>query len=97
VIGRDDRCGCLVALDGFDGGNTTTTGETCRSTCSTATPSMRIAIVGPERWRSQALIFAVADLRKGPVEFFSGPAMADSRAWLAAEPTPPTRQPGRMT
>lgn len=44
----------------------------------------RIAIVGDERWRSEALMFAGADLRKAPVEFFPASALADARAWLAA-------------
>ena len=44
----------------------------------------RIAIVGDERWRSSALIFASADLRKAPVEFFSDSALAEARGWLSA-------------
>jgi SpoIIAA-like len=43
----------------------------------------RIAIVGDERWRGEALMFAAADLRRAPVEFFSENAIADARAWLA--------------
>jgi hypothetical protein len=44
----------------------------------------RIAIVGDERWRDHALMFAIADLRRAPVEFFPEEALADARAWLAA-------------
>ena len=44
----------------------------------------RIAIVGDERWRAEALMFAAADLRKGPVEFFPEAAAAEARAWLSA-------------
>jgi hypothetical protein len=44
----------------------------------------RIAIVGPDRWRSHMLMFAAADLRKGPVEYFPPDATAEARAWLAA-------------
>jgi hypothetical protein len=40
----------------------------------------RIAIVGPERWRSETLMFAGADLRKASVEFFHEDA--DARTWL---------------
>lgn len=40
----------------------------------------KIAIVGEERWRSQTLMFAGADLRRAPVEFFTEAAAA--RAWL---------------
>ena len=44
----------------------------------------RIAIVGDERWRSETLMFASADLRRAPVEFFQEAALAEARAWLAA-------------
>ena len=43
----------------------------------------RIAIVGDERWRSESLMFAGADLRTAPVEFFSPEKAADARAWLS--------------
>jgi hypothetical protein len=43
----------------------------------------RIAIVGDERWRDLAMMFASADLRKAPVEFFPENAMAQARAWLS--------------
>jgi hypothetical protein len=43
----------------------------------------RIAIVGDERWRSEALMFAGTDLRKAPVEFFANGALAAARDWLA--------------
>jgi hypothetical protein len=45
----------------------------------------RIAIVGDERWKSETLMFASADLRRGPVEFFSSQnGLAEARAWLDA-------------
>ena len=44
----------------------------------------RIAIVGEERWRGLAMMYAVADLRRAPVEFFSEKEMARAREWLAS-------------
>ena len=44
----------------------------------------RIAIVGDERWRAESLMFASADLRRAPVEFFPESAVAEARAWLSA-------------
>jgi len=44
----------------------------------------RIAIVGDERWRDLTMMFASADLRKAPVEFFPEHDMARARAWLSA-------------
>jgi stage II sporulation SpoAA-like protein len=43
----------------------------------------RIAIVGDERWRDEARMFASADLRRASVEFFPLPALAEARRWLA--------------
>jgi SpoIIAA-like len=44
----------------------------------------RIAIVGPEQWRSQTLMFAGADLRRAPVEFFRDDAVHEARTWLSS-------------
>jgi hypothetical protein len=44
----------------------------------------RIAIVGDERWRSETLMFAGADLRTAPVEFFTDDNTEGARAWLSA-------------
>jgi hypothetical protein len=45
----------------------------------------RIAIVGPERWRGEAMMFAAADLRSAPVEYFSSEGAPEAaRAWLTA-------------
>jgi SpoIIAA-like len=44
----------------------------------------RIAIVGDERWRSETLMFAGADLRTAPVEFFPESGVSEARAWLLA-------------
>jgi hypothetical protein len=44
----------------------------------------RIAIVGDERWRSESLLFANADLRGAPVEFFPPEQLAGARDWLSA-------------
>ncbi len=42
----------------------------------------RIAIVGDERWRDLALMFAAADLRKAPVEYFGEEDFVKARRWL---------------
>jgi stage II sporulation SpoAA-like protein len=44
----------------------------------------RIAIVGPERWRDETMMFAVADLRRAPVEFFDEDALTGARTWLSS-------------
>jgi len=42
----------------------------------------RIAIVGEERWRSETLMFAGADLRRAPVQFFPVASLGDARVWV---------------
>ena len=44
----------------------------------------RIAIVGPERWRAETMMFAAADLRRAPVEFFTEDALSEARRWLSS-------------
>jgi hypothetical protein len=44
----------------------------------------RIGIVGPERWRSEALMFASADLRRAPVQFFTDAERSAADAWIAS-------------
>jgi hypothetical protein len=43
----------------------------------------RIAIVGEERWRDLALMFAAADLRKAPVEYFHTSDLVTAQRWLS--------------
>ena len=43
----------------------------------------RIAIVGDARWRDHAMMFAAADLRRAPVEFFDIASIDDALKWLA--------------
>lgn len=43
----------------------------------------RIAIVGDERWRSEALMFAGAGLRKAPVAYFRTRDSLQAASWLA--------------
>ena len=43
----------------------------------------RIAIVGEEKWRDDALMFALADLRKAPTRYFLPADLDGARTWLA--------------
>jgi stage II sporulation SpoAA-like protein len=74
----------LVLLEGFQGWEAPANWNDLTFYVKHGDSIERIAIVGDERWRSEALMFASADLRRGPVEFFITKAIADARAWLAA-------------
>ncbi|HEY2432226.1 MAG TPA: STAS/SEC14 domain-containing protein [Vicinamibacterales bacterium] len=48
----------------------------------------RIAIVGDERWQSEALMFAGAGLRKAPVVYFRSRDALQAASWVAEDLSP---------
>ena len=87
IAGEIDRIGdvrVLAVLKGFDGWEQGPGWNDLGFFISHGSRVERIAIVGPERWRDKALMFAGADLRRGPVEYFPDDREADARAWLAS-------------
>ena len=83
-ISRRGAVRLLFVLEGFDGWEPRDNWSDLTFYATYGDRIDRIAIVGDERWRSEALMFAGADLRSGPVEFFAGPAGdREARAWLA--------------
>ena len=86
LAGEMNRVGpvrLLILLDGFDGWEPRDDWRDLSFYAQRGDAIDRIAIVGDERWRSEALMFAGTDLRKAPVEFFSNGALAAARDWLA--------------
>ena len=74
----------LFVLDGFAGWETHEGWHDLSFYVSHGDKIERIAIVGPERWRSESLMFAAADLRKAEVAFFLDESIDEARAWLIA-------------
>lgn len=74
----------LLLLQGFDGWDPQGNWNNLSFYVRHGDRVERIAIVGPERWRGEALMFAGADLRRAPVEFFREDALADARTWLSS-------------
>jgi hypothetical protein len=74
----------LVVLDAFEGWDMHDDWRDLSFFVTRGDDVERIAIVGQERWKSSALMFAAADLRKAPVEFFNDDCLVSARAWLAA-------------
>jgi len=73
----------LFVLDGFDGWEPHARWNDLTFYVKHGDAIERIAIVGPERWRTETLMFAGADLRKARVEFFAEGDAAEARAWLS--------------
>jgi stage II sporulation SpoAA-like protein len=82
-IGRLGSVRLLFVLEGFDGWEPTDNWSDLSFYATKGQAIDRIAIVGDERWRSETLMFAGADLRKAAVEFFPTHELSQARAWLA--------------
>jgi hypothetical protein len=74
----------LFVLDGFEGWDRQDSWNDLTFFVRYGDKIDRIAIIGEERWRSEALMFAGADLRRGPVEFFLPGFVKDARTWLSS-------------
>jgi len=72
----------LFTLDGFEGWDAQDNWNDLGFFVCHGDAIARIAIVGDERWRDLALMFAAADLRKAPVEYFSAADLVKARSWL---------------
>jgi hypothetical protein len=87
LVGEIERLGrvkLLFVLTGFEGWEPNADWNDLTFYVKHGSAIERIAIVGDEQWRSQTMMFAGADLRSAPVEFFAGTDVADARAWLSA-------------
>ena len=72
----------LFLLDGFEGWDSQDDWRDLSFFVRHGDSIARIAIVGDERWRDLALMFAAADLRKAPVEYFGESDLVKARGWL---------------
>lgn len=86
-IGRIGSVRLLFVLDGFEGWEPHADWNDLTFYVKHGDSIERIAIVGHERWRAEALMFAAADLRRAPVEFFPEEGAANARAWLSVDRT----------
>jgi hypothetical protein len=86
ALGREiDRVGAvrlLVVLDRFEGWAPQDDWSDLTFYATYGDAIARIAIVGEERWRGEMLMFSADELRKGPVKYFPGEAVALARTWL---------------
>ena len=80
IIDDVGKVAVLILLDGFGGWQRGEDWGDVSFLVEHGTTLVKIAIVGPERWHDQALMFSAAGLRPSSVSYFD---RADSaRAWL---------------
>jgi hypothetical protein len=83
-MGESGTVRLLVVLEAFEGWDSRDRWDDLSFYMKHGDQIERIALVSEPRWQSEALMFASADLRKAPVEWFSNEALAKARAWLTA-------------
>ena len=81
-IGDRDVVRLLVVLDAFTGWAQADDWSGLNFYVNHGDQIERIAIVGESPWRDDALMFALADLRRAPVEFFTTGAIPQALEWL---------------
>jgi SpoIIAA-like len=81
-MGRVGNIRLLFVLDGFDGWDEKDDWRDMTFYTKYGSSIDRIAIVGDERWRSETLMFAGADLRRAPVQFFPAASLDQARTWV---------------
>jgi hypothetical protein len=81
-IKRGGRIRLLIVLKGFEGWDNAA-GRDLGFYIRHGSDVERIAIVGEDKWRSEALMFAAAGLRKAPVAFFKTRDALQAASWLA--------------
>jgi hypothetical protein len=81
-IRRGGRIRLLIVLKDFEGWDNAA-GRDLGFYIRHGSDVERIAIVGEERWRSEALMFAGAGLRKAPVAYYRTREALQAASWLA--------------
>lgn len=82
VIGRLGRISILILAENFDGWERGGQWGDFSFQEAHDRDIERMAIVGDEKWRDLALLFASKGLREFPVEFFPAERLAAARKWL---------------
>ena len=83
-LARVDSVRLLIVLVDFQGWETGTGWNDLSFYARYGDKIDRIALVGPERWRSEALMFASADLRRAPVQYFTDTDRSAAETWVAS-------------
>jgi hypothetical protein len=82
-IGRAGKVRLLLVLRNFAGWERGANWDDVKFYETSQENIERIAIVGEEKWRDQARMFVLADLRKSPVRYFLADEIDKARGWLS--------------
>ncbi len=84
LIRKAGRVAALIYLDGFQGWESGVEWGDMSFLIEHDSDIEKIAIVGQERWRDEALAFTAAGLRRSPVRYFND--VGSARRWIAGGP-----------
>lgn len=84
AIAREGKIRLLAVLDGFTGWERHAGWGDLSFMMTDGEKIEKMAIVGDEQWRDDALAFTAAGLRPTAIEFFTPSRLADAQKWVGA-------------
>ena len=83
IITREGKMRVLVLLDGFEGWERDRNWGDVSFVTQEGRHIEKMAIVGDEKWRDEALAFTAAGFRPTAIEFFATAQLVNAKRWLA--------------
>jgi len=84
AIAREGKIRALIVAEGFEGWEQHQDWGDVSFMMEQGQQIEKMAIVGDEKWRDQALAFAAKGFRPTVIEFFAASRMDEARQWLNA-------------
>jgi hypothetical protein len=84
AIAREGKIRALVILDGFEGWERHEDWGDVSFMMEQGRDIEKMAIVGDEKWRDDALAFTAKGFRPTAIEFFAASRISEARIWLSA-------------
>ena len=81
-IAREGKVRALIILDGFEGWERHEGWGDVSFMTGQGQHFEKMAIVGDEKWRDDALAFTAKGFRPTAIEFFPVPRLTEARSWL---------------
>jgi SpoIIAA-like len=83
TIAREGKIRTLAVLDGFEGWERHRDWGDVSFVTQEGRHIEKMAIVGDEKWRDEALAFTAAGFRPTAIEFFAASRLDDAKRWLS--------------
>ena len=84
AIAREGKIRALIVAEGFEGWERSGDWGDVSFMMQEGQQIEKMAIVGDEKWRDDALAFTAKGFRPTAIEFFAASRMNEARTWLAA-------------